>query len=65
MSGIRNINGTLFKAAIKPMSKKFQIHRILRIPFKMEAIITFGKDLLNRFQTSGLIYKLMNSYKRH
>ena len=38
---------------------KFQIHTIFRIPFGMEELITLGKDVLNRLEKSGVIYKLI------
>ena len=44
---------------IQFMLKKFKIHTIFRIPFKMEGLITFGKDVLNRFEKSGVVYKLI------
>ena len=44
---------------IQPMLKKFQIRTIFRIPFRMEGLITFGKDILNRLEKSGVMYKLI------
>ena len=44
---------------IQSMLKKFQIHTIFRIPFRMEGLITLGKDILNRLEKSGVIYKLI------
>ena len=44
---------------IQFMLKKFKIHTIFRIPFGMEGLITLGKDVLNRFEKSGVIYKLI------
>ena len=44
---------------IQSILKKFQIHTISRIPFKMEGLITLGKDILNRLEKSGVIYKLI------
>ena len=41
------------------MLKKFQIYIIFRIPFGMEGLITLGKDVLNRLEKSGVIYKLI------
>ena len=41
------------------MLKKFQIHTIFRIPFGTEVLITSGKDVLNRLEKSGVIYKLI------
>ena len=41
------------------MFKKFQIHTIFRIPFRMEGLITLGKVILNRLEKSGVIYKLI------
>ena len=44
---------------IQFMLEKFQIHTIFRIPFGMEGLITLGKDVLNRFEKSGVVYKLI------
>ena len=33
---------------IQSMLKKFQIHTIFRLPYRMEGLITLGKDILNR-----------------
>ena len=44
---------------IQFMLKKFKIHTIFRIPFKMETLITLGKDLLNKFGKSCVVYKLI------
>ena len=44
---------------IQSMLKKFQIHKIFGIPFGMEGLITLGKDILNRLEKSGVIYKLI------
>ena len=44
---------------IQFMLKKFKIHTIFRIPFGMEGLITLGKDVLNRFEKSGVVYKLI------
>ena len=41
------------------MLKIFQIHTIFRIPFGMEGLITLGKDVLNRFEKSGVVYKFL------
>ena len=41
------------------MLKKFQIHTIFRIPFGMQGLITLGKDVLNRFEKSVVICKLI------
>ena len=41
------------------MLKKFQIHTLFRIAFGMEGLITLGKDVLNRLEKSGVIYKLI------
>ena len=43
LSYFGNISKTILS-----MLKKFQIHTIFRIPFKMEGLITLGKDILNR-----------------
>ena len=45
--------------AIQFMLKKFKIHTIFRIPIGMEGLITLGKDVLNRFEKSGVVYKLI------
>ena len=42
---------------IQFMLKKFRIHTMFRIPFGIEALITLGKDVLNRFEKSGVVYK--------
>ena len=44
---------------IESMLKKCQIHTIFRILFGMEGLITLGKDVLNRLEKSGVIYKLI------
>ena len=41
------------------MLKKFKTHTIFRIPFGMEGLITLGKNVLNRFEKSGVVYKLI------
>ena len=43
---------------IQSMLKKFQIHTIFIIPFRMEGLITLGKDIMNILEKSGVIYKL-------
>ena len=37
---------------IQSMLKKFKIHTIFRISFKMDSIITLSKDSLNKFDKS-------------
>ena len=44
---------------IQFMLKKFKIHTIFRIPFGIGVLITLGKDVLNRFDKSGVVYKLI------
>ena len=44
---------------IQSMLKKFKIHTTFRIPFKMDSIITLGKDSLNKFEKGGVVYKLI------
>ena len=44
---------------IQFMFKIFKIYTISRIPFKVETLITLGKDLLNGFEKSGAVYKLI------
>ena len=41
------------------MLKKSQIHTIVRIPFRMEGLITLGKDILNKLEKSWVICKLI------
>ena len=41
---------------IRFMLKKFEIHTIFRIPFRMEGLITMGKDVLNRYEKSSVVY---------
>ena len=45
--------------SIQFMLKKVKIHTIFRIPFGMEGLITFGKDVLNRFEKSSVVYKMI------
>ena len=40
------------------MLNKLLIHRIFRIPFKTDSKITLGKDPLDKFDISDVIYKL-------
>ena len=35
------------------------VHTIFRIPFGMEGLIILCKDVLNRFEKSGVVYKLI------
>ena len=44
---------------IQFMLKKFQIHTIFTIPFGMEGLIILSKDVLNRLEKSGVLYKLI------
>ena len=46
------------------MLEKFQIHTIFRITFRMEELIILGKDILNRLEKSGVIYKLICKIKK-
>ena len=48
---------------IQFMLKKFKIRTIFRIPFKMESLISLAKDLLNRFQKNGVVYKMIFTLK--
>ena len=41
------------------MFKKFKIHTSFEMPFRMKTLISLGKDVLNRFQKSGVVYKLI------
>ena len=45
---------------IKSMFKKFQIHTIFRIPFRMKRLITLVKNILNKLEKSGVICKLIS-----
>ena len=65
-SGIFDKNNTIvlpyfgqISKTIQSMLKKCQIHTIFRIPFRMKGLITLGKDILNRLEKSGVIYKLI------
>lgn len=49
--------GTISKT-IQSMLRKFNIHTIFRTPFKMDSIITIGKDHLDKFDKKGVVYKL-------
>ena len=41
------------------MLKKFKIHTTFIIPFQMEKIITLSKDILNRLEERGVVYKII------
>ena len=49
----------LISKTIQHMLNKFQTHTIFRIPFGMEGLITWAKDVLNRLEKSDVIYKLI------
>ena len=44
---------------IQFMLWKFLIYTIFRIAFRMETLITLGNDVLNGFEKSGVVYKLI------
>lgn len=43
---------------IELMLKKFNIHTIFRIPFKMDSIVNLCKDPLDSFERGGVVYKI-------
>ena len=55
---VNNLTSDNVEFVIRSILKKFQIPIIFRIPFRMEGLITLGKDILNRLEKSGVIYKL-------